>query len=112
MTNYVISDEKAPEPKIKTVYDVSIHFYGLTGRQRKVQSQHLRIDELETKPSDAELEEMVKEKLREERARNIHNSWVKGTVFECEVKYERGYQSKTFEVFGDKNTSFGFAFSG
>ena len=83
----------------KTVFDVAGYFYGLIGRQRKIQFQSLRVENLEIKPSDDEARAIILQEVEKHNARKITNSNIKITVSECEVEeMENGIRSKTHRL--------------
>ncbi|WP_422444235.1 hypothetical protein [Endozoicomonas sp. ALB091] len=90
----------------KTVYDIVVSFQGLIGRQRKVQSQLLKTEDLEEKPSHEKAIEISKSLLDENKARSIHDDTIRITIQKNEIGEisETGFFSKTTMLF-DKDWS-------
>lgn len=85
----------------KTVYDVLVSFHGLTGRQRKIQSQLLKTEDLEEKPSQEEAIEISKSLLDESKARSIKSDTIRITIQKCKIGEvsDSGYFSKSTMLF-------------
>ncbi len=85
----------------KTVYDVVVSFHGLTGRQRKIQSQLLKTEDLEEKPSHEKAIEISQSLLDENKARSIKSDTIRITIQRCEISpvSDSGYFSKSTMLF-------------
>ena len=81
----------------KTVFDVVVSFQGLIGRQRKVQSQLLKTEDLEEKPTEEKAIEISKELLKESKARSIKGNVIRITIqrFKLGEVSDTGFFSKT-----------------
>ena len=87
----------------KTVYDISCCFFGLTGRQRKLQQQILHENnERESIPSENIAEQVVRDMLKNNKAREIKNNKVIVSIRKSELEDRGGYFSKTTMMFDEE----------
>ena len=90
----------------KTVFDVSVSFYGLIGRQRKIQHQLITHDtELEEEPTDEYAEEIARQLLADNKARKIQHSVVSVTIQKSKLELRgNGIACKSTMLFSDDHS--------
>ena len=90
----------------RITYDVIGTFYGLTGRQRKIQFQLLTVENLDEKPTDEYAEELIRKELVSSNARKVTHNQVGIEIRECKTDGV----FKSYELFGLNNRKFNIEF--
>ena len=94
------------ENEKKDVFEVNVGFYGLVGRQRKIQHQYLTGDELEQQPDRETAKSIAQGLLKEKNARKITHGTVRIKITISQLENRGGRVSKSTMLFSNERDVF------
>ncbi len=94
------------EGEKKEIFEVKVNFYGIIGKQRKIQHQALTGDELAEQPDRTASSRIAHGLLSENNARKISASEVRVRVTVSELENRNGVVSKSTMVFSNERDVF------